>query len=113
MCLRRNTDRGAIMEKEKTNNNEACILKIAAVVYKPTKKRNVRPPKEEKEQVMPKISSGIGKKFLKKSTDQRTRNKLINLRVRGKGEEDEINLSHQKTLSRYGPRNGQQSLRFV
>lgn len=75
MRLKRNIDRGDIMEKEKTNNNEAFILKIAAVVYKPIKKRNVRPPKEEKEQVMPKISSGIGKKFLKKSTDQRTRNK--------------------------------------
>lgn len=74
MRLKRNIDRGDIMEKEKTNN-EACILKIAEVVEKPTKKRNVRPPKEEKEQVMPKISSGIGKKFLKKSTDQRTRNK--------------------------------------
>lgn len=75
MRLRRNTDRGDIMEKEKAKNNQACTLKIAAVVYKPTKKRNVRPPKEEKEQVIPKISSGIGKKFLKKSIDQRTRDK--------------------------------------
>ena len=32
MRLKRNIDRGEIMEKEKTNNNEACILKIAAVV---------------------------------------------------------------------------------
>ena len=75
MRLRRNTDRGDTMEKERTKNNQACILKIAAVVYKPTKKRNVRPPKEEKELVIPKISSGIGKKFLKKSIDQRTRDK--------------------------------------
>lgn len=42
MRLRRNTDRGDIMEKEKTKNDEACILKNAAVVCKPTKKRNVR-----------------------------------------------------------------------
>ena len=75
MRLKRNADRGDIMEKERAKNNQACILKIAAVVYKPTKKRNVRSPREEKEQVMPKIISGIGKKFLKKSTDQRTRNK--------------------------------------
>ena len=67
MRLRRNTDRGDIMEKEKTKSNEACIPKIAAVVCKPTKKRNVRLPREEKEEVMSKISSGIGKKFLKKS----------------------------------------------
>ena len=73
--LKRNAERGDIMEKERAKNNQACILKIAAVVYKPTKKRNLRSPREEKEQVMPKISSGIGKKFLKKSTDQRTRNK--------------------------------------
>ena len=101
------------MEKEKAKNNQACILKIAAVVYKPVKKRNVRSPREEKEQVIPQISSVIGKKFLKKSTDQHTRNKQINLKVRGKGEEDEINLLHQKTPSRYRPRNRQQSLRFV
>lgn len=42
MRLRRNTDRGDIMEIEKTKNDEACILKNAAVVCKPTKKRNVR-----------------------------------------------------------------------